>query len=407
MGLNPVRAGFVACAAIGVVLHLSVSGAAAAPSDPPPGSGLTAAVSAIPSHSVELDAVRAVVTEREQRRDRTYTDLTQTRERLVRATNESFAMRALAARRREQAKRLVPVAERLRRDLRSLSIEGFITGFGTTDALDPTLSAAEQGRRRNLRVLASEALGDTVADTRLVEASMRRYVSDASTFASCVERTSGLADGLRRNVERLTASLRDADADLLRAHGNVAKAEAGATIDGTDLPALALDAYWRASRALRVTNPSCGVPWWALAGIGRTESAHGHFRGSGVFPDGRVDPPIYGPMLDGSGGFARIGDSDRGLLDGTAAGDRAVGPMQFLPGTWRTVGRDATGDGVADPHNLYDAALGAGALLCRRGAALDNEVALRRAFRTYNNSSSYVQTVWERSARYAESVPLR
>ena len=148
------------------------------------------------------------------------------------------------------------------------------------------------------------------------------------------------------------------------------------------------------------------MPWWALAGIGRTESNHGRFRGAGVLPDGKVDPPIYGPMLDGSGGFASVGDSDGGALDGTAAGDRAVGPMQFLPGTWRTVGRDGTFDGVADPQNLYDAAVGAGALLCRSGPGLTSEAALRRSFRTYNNSGEYVQVVWERAQEYATSVPL-
>jgi len=39
--------------------------------------------------------------------------------------------------------------------------------------------------------------------------------------------------------------------------------------------------------------------------------------------------------------FAGITATDGGLMDRDTAYDRAVGPMQFLPGTWRAVGTDA------------------------------------------------------------------
>ena len=42
--------------------------------------------------------------------------------------------------------------------------------------------------------------------------------------------------------------------------------------------------------------------------------------------------------------------------------DRAMGPLQFLPGTWSWAGRDGDGDGRRDPQNVFDAALGDGRL---------------------------------------------
>lgn len=379
---------------------------ASAQADPPPGQGLSAAVLALPARSPSLDGFVAQERAATATRDRTAAELSSTRAQLASTTDEAAALGELSARRRAEVDRLVPVAARLRNDLRAITTEGYVTGFGVNDALDPTLTSAERARRANLHVLAQEALRDTLDDTRRAEGRLRRLRADADRLADQAADATALRASLARKVDQLAAALAADESALVAASSEVAKAKVGAVIEGTDLPALAADAYYRAARLLSVTNPSCGVPWWALAGIGRTESNHGRYRGAGVLPDGKVDPPIYGPMLDGSGPFAVVGDTDDGALDGTAAGERAVGPMQFLPGTWRTVGRDGTFDGVADPHNLYDAAVGAGALLCRSGPGLTTEAALRRSFRTYNNSGEYVQVVWERGQEYAASVPL-
>ena len=399
------RAALVAVA-LGVVGTGAAPRAAAQTADPPPGQGLTAAVLALPASSPSLDGFLAQERAATSTRDRTADDLAATRTQLAGTTDEAAALGELAARRRAEVDRLVPVAARLRNDLRTITTESFVTGFGVNDALDPTLTSAERARRANLHVLAEEALRDTLGDTRRTERRLGRLRADADSLADRAADATALRAALAKKVEQLTASLAADEAALVDASTEVAKAKVGAVIDGTDLPTLAADAYYRAARLLSVTDADCRVPWWALAAIGRTESNHGRYRGAGVLPDGQVEPPIYGPMLDGSGPFAVIGDTDDGALDGTAAGERAVGPMQFLPGTWRTVGRDGTFDGVADPHNLYDAAVGAGALLCRSGPGLTTEAALRRSFRTYNNSSEYVQVVWERSQEYAASVSL-
>ncbi|MEV2279415.1 NlpC/P60 family protein, partial [Nocardiopsis sp. NPDC049922] len=151
-----------------------------------------------------------------------------------------------------------------------------------------------------------------------------------------------------------------------------------------------------------------GMTWPVLAGIGKVESNHA--AGHEVASSGKVDPPITGPRLDGSGAGGNTTphtDSDQGVWDGDVEFDRAVGPMQFLPSTWASHGLDATGDGVADPHNAFDAAWSAAVYLCVSnpdaevvdfGDEDDLEVALGR----YNHSASYVQEVRGHIGVYAE-----
>ena len=74
--------------------------------------------------------------------------------------------------------------------------------------------------------------------------------------------------------------------------------------------------------------------------------------------------------------------------------------MQFIPTSWALLGRDGDDDGVADPDNIYDAALAAAGLLCRQGPGLDGDDGLRRAYFSYNRSERYVQVVLERTHAY-------
>ena len=171
----------------------------------------------------------------------------------------------------------------------------------------------------------------------------------------------------------------------------------------TGLSATALRAYGNAELVLRGERPDCRLSWATVAGIGLVESNHGRFGGAVFDVDGRVSPPILGPPLDGSPGRMTIVDSDRGRLDGDATFDRAVGPLQFLPETWRRFAADATGDGVADPQNIIDAAVATGRYLCARGRDLTTGEDWWAAVLTYNDSLDYARDVFDAANDYARA----
>lgn len=123
-----------------------------------------------------------------------------------------------------------------------------------------------------------------------------------------------------------------------------------------------------------------------LAAIGQVES--GSIGGRSVTSDHRVTPAIFGPLLDG-GPFAVVRDSDDGSYDGDSQYDRAMGPLQFLPGTWTWAGRDGDGDGQRDPQNVFDAALATAGYLCLEGRDLSGTGDLRSAVLSYNQSEEY------------------
>lgn len=172
-------------------------------------------------------------------------------------------------------------------------------------------------------------------------------------------------------------------------------------VDGAALELVALHAYWRAAQLA-----PCRIPWWLIAGVGRVESGHGTAFGSSVSAEGDTTVRIIGIPLDGRPGTQAVGDTDGGRLDGDGTWDRAVGPMQFLPGTWGALGRDGNGDGTADPHNLYDAAAAAAGLLCLAGPDLTTAGAQRAALLRYNRSVPYGSKVLAEGGGYRDALEL-
>ncbi|HET6989079.1 MAG TPA: lytic transglycosylase domain-containing protein, partial [Kribbella sp.] len=165
------------------------------------------------------------------------------------------------------------------------------------------------------------------------------------------------------------------------------------TLGESGIPDVALRAYKKAEARVAVSDPTCGVPWTLLAAIGRVESNHGRFGGAQLRDDGSATRRIRGIPLDGRPNVAVIRDSDGGALDGDTVYDRAVGPMQFIPSTWRSVNADGNGDGFADPNNMFDAALGAAQYLCTGTSNLRDPARAAQAVRRYNNADSYVRVV--------------
>ncbi|MDX2968703.1 lytic murein transglycosylase [Kribbella solani] len=167
------------------------------------------------------------------------------------------------------------------------------------------------------------------------------------------------------------------------------------------IPNAALKAYSRAQQVLAQADPSCHLPWTLVAAIGRVESNHGRFGGNSLNSKGVAVPGIFGPRLDGSGGTAKIADTDAGAFDGDGAFDRAVGPMQFIPGTWRAVGVDGDGDGVRNPQDINDAAMSTGVYLCSGSTDLSKASDLNAALLRYNHSQSYADLVISIAKAYA------
>ena len=173
-----------------------------------------------------------------------------------------------------------------------------------------------------------------------------------------------------------------------------------------NIPVTALEAYAYAARVAEVVNPNCHLAWTTLAGIGMVESHHGTFRGATAAPKGDVTPPIRWVRLDGSMGNLQIPDTDGGRLDGDPELDRAMGPMQFIPETWRLYGVDANNDRVISPDNFDDAALSAAGYLCWRGKDLATPRGWMDALRAYNLSDQYARTVRDYATAYADGRPL-
>jgi hypothetical protein len=108
-----------------------------------------------------------------------------------------------------------------------------------------------------------------------------------------------------------------------------------------------------------------GLSWTVLAAIGEVESGNG----------------------------TNVGPSSAG----------ALGPMQFLPSTWKAAGIDGFGDtGTPNIMNPYDAVPSAAVLLCSDGAAKGGQ-SLYNAIFSYNHADWYVNEVLGIAHEYAQT----
>lgn len=179
--------------------------------------------------------------------------------------------------------------------------------------------------------------------------------------------------------------------------------DAPGEVDG--IPETMLSAYQQAADGAVEHVPECeGMTWAVVAGVAKVESEHAS--GSTVHPDGAIDPPIIGPTLDGSGAGGNTTphpDTDGGEWDNDDEYDAAVGPLQFIPATWTSVGRSDREGHDPDPHNAYDAALTAAIYLCGdEPTDLSDDHDLAAALWSYNQSETYGDQVSEQIEEYEQ-----
>lgn len=168
---------------------------------------------------------------------------------------------------------------------------------------------------------------------------------------------------------------------------------APSSVDG--VPQVALEAYVAAEQGT-------GIPWNLIAAIAEHESHHGTHRGSKVDVNGDVRPKIVGAPL----GYP---DTDHGKWDLDRRDEHAVGPLQFIPTTWATMGWDADGRNGADPHNIFDAAYAAGRYFAALTGGDTTDASLRKALARYSGhgtdvTSTYVVSVMDRAAAFAAAT---
>ena len=127
-----------------------------------------------------------------------------------------------------------------------------------------------------------------------------------------------------------------------------------------------------------------------------------HANGGATDARGTAVRPIYGPSLDGTLPGNEVIELSRNASRVTYA--RAMGPMQFLPGTWSRYASDGNGDGKADVQNVFDSTLAAARYLCSGGLNLRDQSQVMTAILRYNNSMAYAQNVLGWAAAYATGV---
>jgi hypothetical protein len=203
------------------------------------------------------------------------------------------------------------------------------------------------------------------------------YVAQAVIFASVLSPLVEDDPGFRENitVEELEQALNAVLPSEFTGSG-------GGTLGET--PVVLIDAVQKAVEfgKTKTQFTACTVDAAILLGVAYTES-----RGSwkNITPTGDMVPIAL------SDDRAEASDNDGGFYDKNPTEDYAIGAFQITPGNWigykkvypnadpqnpatwggSSVGTDANADGVADPSNVYDAAVGAWKMICKNAGARD------------------------------------
>lgn len=338
----------------------------------------------------------------------------------------------------------------LKNAIAALAIQEFIDDDDTVNILSGPVAQLLENREIGDQLREGHFIDVEVRETELVERQTRRarLELDRVRLRRIVNRTERHRD--LRNAQLTT--MEDLSARTAAGYTELLHSRLSSIVDGTDIPLVTFNAYVIASRVLAIEQPNCGIDWSMLAGIGRIESQHGLIFNNELDVDGNPSDLIRGPALDGrilSGAefltdgaevpppsdrteaiqlegaegveavdgaeavelpvikrLALISDTDGGRLDADTTYDRAVGPMQFIPQTWRTYEADANLDDIKDPQNVYDASLASARYLCNAAGSMTNEEGERRAYFAYNHDEEYTENVFKAGIRYAKLIDL-
>jgi len=145
------------------------------------------------------------------------------------------------------------------------------------------------------------------------------------------------------------------------------------------IPELVFYAYRAAEMQLAIDSPECGLPWNLLAAVGRLNS--GHADGGRTDILGTLTTPVVTP---------------EGLL----------GPMRLAPAVWEQYSADGNADGTADPQNIFDATLAAGARMCADGGNLREPDGEARAVASFDPSPDYLANVRSWSGAYGKAAEV-
>ncbi|NUS45523.1 MAG: lytic transglycosylase domain-containing protein [Mycobacteriaceae bacterium] len=173
--------------------------------------------------------------------------------------------------------------------------------------------------------------------------------------------------------------------------GSAAAGSSGRPTPG--VPFIAEVAYRTAAFQMAMEQPQCNMSWEILAGIGKVESHHAN--NGDVDMRGTARHGVHGPVLNGSlAGNEVVRNKSGGF-------QRAEGPMQFMPGTWRHYAKPG-----ADPQNMFDAAYAAGNYLCSGGLDMRDPAQRTKAILRYNHSMAYVANVMAYARAYQSGTAV-
>lgn len=214
-------------------------------------------------------------------------------------------------------------------------------------------SARTEDDARATTVTSDDAADDAASAAAVLARALRTLAEERAAARQSL-------DAARAEVRRLEAQARREEAVAAEASAAAARlAEASSQVFAAGLatrtPVTAIGIPAEFDRAYRAAATTCpGLDWTLLAAVGQIESGHGRNNGP------------------------------------SSAG--AIGPMQFMPGTFAAYGVDGDGDGRADAWDPQDAVFSAARYLCASGAGT-GAAGVKKALFAYNHAQWYVDLV--------------